>query len=424
MTGFPPLRQTQPYKCAALALRLAICACAIFCMAWPALSQQPDAAPAPLRFDINRYEITGNTLLKPAEMARIVAPFTGRQKDFSDVQRALEAGNLLIGAGGATFSNTGTGGYVVGAAGNILLNNGAPASGNMILAAGNNITVAASGYSNTGDIALSAGGNVLIGGNLSAGNNMAIAAGNNVSILDAVASSTGTLTVNAASLDVTATASFTQMRGGSTFTAVIGGMTTLQGGAGAAAEVTNSGAGIFNFSTGALTVSGGSGAGGYARLFGNPDVRLTVNAGAVSLNAGSAGAYAAVEAVSPTSVYVNFPNLTANGYSVNGVVNAVYDAPTQSGFVAGGLPAILATNLIVTYGGVVVTVPPPAVQQQINQAIQQISQLTTPPQPASPPADPTEEVGTGTGSSASTGTGTGNNSAGGKTVTRKVPVCR
>ena len=46
--------------------------------------------PAP-KFDINRFAITGNTLLPNEEVERAVAPFTGKQKDFSDIQRALEA---------------------------------------------------------------------------------------------------------------------------------------------------------------------------------------------------------------------------------------------------------------------------------------------------------------------------------------------
>jgi hemolysin activation/secretion protein len=44
-----------------------------------------------LKFEIQRYQVNGNSLLKPADVARIVAPYTGKQKDFSDIQRALEA---------------------------------------------------------------------------------------------------------------------------------------------------------------------------------------------------------------------------------------------------------------------------------------------------------------------------------------------
>jgi len=52
----------------------------------------PDVqAPLELRFDISRYQIEGNTIL-PAEAAdAAVAPFAGKQRDFGDVQRALEA---------------------------------------------------------------------------------------------------------------------------------------------------------------------------------------------------------------------------------------------------------------------------------------------------------------------------------------------
>lgn len=46
--------------------------------------------PAP-RFDINRFEVSGNTLLPAAEIERLVAPFAGKDKDFGDIQRALEA---------------------------------------------------------------------------------------------------------------------------------------------------------------------------------------------------------------------------------------------------------------------------------------------------------------------------------------------
>ena len=50
-----------------------------------------DAAAAALRFDIARYQVVGNTLLKPAEINKVLLAYTGRQKDFADVQRALEA---------------------------------------------------------------------------------------------------------------------------------------------------------------------------------------------------------------------------------------------------------------------------------------------------------------------------------------------
>jgi hemolysin activation/secretion protein len=57
----------------------------------PAFSQQPEAASPELHFEIVRYQLEGNTLLEPADIERVLAPFTGKQKDFSDIQRALEA---------------------------------------------------------------------------------------------------------------------------------------------------------------------------------------------------------------------------------------------------------------------------------------------------------------------------------------------
>lgn len=47
-------------------------------------------APSP-RFDIQRFEVGGNTLMPEARLQALLAPFTGRQREFGDVQRALEA---------------------------------------------------------------------------------------------------------------------------------------------------------------------------------------------------------------------------------------------------------------------------------------------------------------------------------------------
>lgn len=44
-----------------------------------------------VRFEISRFEVAGNTLLTAGEVERAVAPFTGANRDFGDVQRALEA---------------------------------------------------------------------------------------------------------------------------------------------------------------------------------------------------------------------------------------------------------------------------------------------------------------------------------------------
>jgi hemolysin activation/secretion protein len=53
-----------------------------------------EEAPASPRFDINRFDVRGNTLLPTAELERSLAAFVGRLRDFGDVvqaQQALEA---------------------------------------------------------------------------------------------------------------------------------------------------------------------------------------------------------------------------------------------------------------------------------------------------------------------------------------------
>ncbi|HEX8614944.1 MAG TPA: ShlB/FhaC/HecB family hemolysin secretion/activation protein [Telluria sp.] len=57
-------------------------------------------APDPIRFDISRYEVAGNTLLGATEVDATLLPFTGGGRDFGDVQRALEALEALYHARG------------------------------------------------------------------------------------------------------------------------------------------------------------------------------------------------------------------------------------------------------------------------------------------------------------------------------------
>lgn len=42
-------------------------------------------------FDINRFKIEGNTLLKPEEIEEVLKPFTGKKREYATVQRAIEA---------------------------------------------------------------------------------------------------------------------------------------------------------------------------------------------------------------------------------------------------------------------------------------------------------------------------------------------
>lgn len=56
-----------------------------------ALAQTPPAPVAAPRFDIEAFVVEGNTLLAPGDVDKLVQPFAGKQRDFGDIQRALEA---------------------------------------------------------------------------------------------------------------------------------------------------------------------------------------------------------------------------------------------------------------------------------------------------------------------------------------------
>jgi hemolysin activation/secretion protein len=43
------------------------------------------------RFDISRFDIQGNTILKQTEIDALVAPFVGQKRNYGDIQKALEA---------------------------------------------------------------------------------------------------------------------------------------------------------------------------------------------------------------------------------------------------------------------------------------------------------------------------------------------
>jgi hemolysin activation/secretion protein len=81
-------------------LLVAACAFALFLSSWgqSARAQAP-AAPAPVaaapvsepRFDIRKFTVRGATLVTAEGLKLILAPYIGKNKDFGDVQKALEA---------------------------------------------------------------------------------------------------------------------------------------------------------------------------------------------------------------------------------------------------------------------------------------------------------------------------------------------
>lgn len=68
--------------------------------AWGQETASAAGADDIVRFEISRFEVSGNTLLSAAEVDGAVAPFTGKARDFGDVQRALEALEALYHARG------------------------------------------------------------------------------------------------------------------------------------------------------------------------------------------------------------------------------------------------------------------------------------------------------------------------------------
>ncbi len=66
---------------------MTLCLLALLTMVLP-LHAAEDGVP---RFDIARYSVEGSTLLPPQEIAALLDTFTGKDKDFGDVQQALEA---------------------------------------------------------------------------------------------------------------------------------------------------------------------------------------------------------------------------------------------------------------------------------------------------------------------------------------------
>jgi hemolysin activation/secretion protein len=57
----------------------------------PPAQVAPSQPPAPVRFEIQRYVVEGNTILRQGDVDKLVRPFTGKDRDFGDIQRAREA---------------------------------------------------------------------------------------------------------------------------------------------------------------------------------------------------------------------------------------------------------------------------------------------------------------------------------------------
>jgi hypothetical protein len=134
--------------------------------------------------------------------------------------------------------------------------------------------------------------------------------------------------------------------------------------------------------SGNVNLTGGTGDGAYARIFGDPDVGsllipLSVG-GAINMNTGmGSGAYARIESASVNSIHVDFTGgITSGGFFVNGAEGALSSG--DSGFFAGGQSAVAGQNFFVTYSGgtVVPSTLPTGVQTAIDQVVVATNQQT------------------------------------------------
>jgi filamentous hemagglutinin family protein len=232
---------------------------------------------------------------------------------------------FTVGAGGASFSNTGGSGYYINAANNMNLNGGTADDTYARFAAGGTLTT--NGYTNaSGFGTLFAANNVVFSG---AATNVGGALGVIGGVVDVNTSVMGdTVNVTAGALNV-AGGDFKSMAGD--FTGTIAGNVAVSAG---------------------------------GRIYGDPDVRLTVG-GNILIN----GAGSKIEAASASSVHVLFPLLTEGGYIINGQPGVVWDPVTNTGFFAGGFPAALGKGFFVEYGVIPIEGLVPAVVSAINSAI-------------------------------------------------------
>jgi hemolysin activation/secretion protein len=71
---------------------VSLCGAVLTFLAGATIAQvQPAVADPPLSFEIRGYRVTGSALLGEAEIQALVAPFSGKGRDFGDIQKALKA---------------------------------------------------------------------------------------------------------------------------------------------------------------------------------------------------------------------------------------------------------------------------------------------------------------------------------------------
>ena len=267
---------------------------------------------------ISLTSVNGMSSLVNSNGVNLSASNTGTT---GDILLTSTAPLFTVGVGGATFSNAAAGGgYYITAQNNMALNAGTANDRQAFFGAGNMLTV--NGYSNASGMGvLMVGNNVTFNGATNVSGALGVIGGNNIDVN-------------------------TTVQGGSVN--VVAGALNVNGG-----DFLSTAGNFVGTVTGDVNVAGGG------RIYGNPDVNLTVG-GTIFIN----GANSKIEAFSPTSIRVLFPLLASGGFQINGAAGTVWDVITNTGFFAGGLPAVLGGSLQITYGAAVGL--PPSVVAAIN----------------------------------------------------------
>jgi filamentous hemagglutinin family protein len=320
----------------------------------------------------------------------------------------ISGGTLDIDGAAATNAYNQTGG-VVGGTGNLSVASSFGQTGGSFGNTFNALSITqatgdieGSGFGATGQLALAApGGFVNIGNPLSLAGSASFFGGAGINVTAPVTAASvgmvtaGTARVSSATVQATngaisVAAGQVEVTGGSApagllaaagLNVVTTGDIVLQGGsaAGAHAEL-NAGNGPLAVSAQRnLKLAGGSGTDAHALVIGDPDVGSKAApvkvGGLITMDTGSgAGAYARIESVSASSIFVAFPNLATGGYAVDGIEAVTVG---NSGFYAGGSPAILDQNLFITYGvPASALVDPNAVLTALNRSTELLGDAT------------------------------------------------
>ena len=254
--------------------------------------------------------------------------------DFASSGTSLSSGGTATSAGLTVSGNlvangfqaTGSVDFTVASGGNMTLSvSSTSGAGDLSFIAGNQLDFTSGTINRTGNVTLAAGSVLNINGNISTTATASLAAP--TINLNAGSISAGNIQVVASGLLVKS-GLFAQSIN------VVADTLKVDGG-----NITKTGSGKLDIKTTQdLTVTNSG------HIFGDPDVDGITVGGTLFMDNGGT-----IESGSVASVYLNFPGLASGGFVVDGVLGAITGS-TGAGFYAAGNPAVLGTNLHVTYG--------------------------------------------------------------------------